>query len=180
MEIEQIAVPDLHADDVLIKVAFAGVNPADWKIRAGHLNVAPFGLELPLTVGLDAAGTVVKTGERVTKVSKGDRVVSGTNLFSNAKPGSYAQYLVVNEQRVAVVPDHISLDLAASLPTAGISAWQALFASEKGALEKGQRAKVLINGASGGVGSFAVQLAKWAGAEVAATCSSANSEYVRS
>ncbi|AZV78696.1 NADP-dependent oxidoreductase [Parasedimentitalea marina] len=164
----------------MIKVAFAGVNPADWKIRAGHLDVAPFGLELPLTVGLDAAGTVVATGEKVTKVKKGDRVVSGTNLFSNAKPGSYAQYLVVNEQRVAIVPDHISLESAATIPTAGITAWQALFASDKGGLSKGQGTKILINGASGGVGSFAVQLAKWAGAEVAATCSSANLEYVKS
>ncbi|WP_136659138.1 NADP-dependent oxidoreductase [Nitratireductor sp. XY-223] len=179
-EIVQRPIPELEADDVLVKVAYAGVNPADWKMRAGYLESALPNGAFPLVLGLDASGIVVATGENVVEFSEGDRVVSGTNQFTAGKPGSYAQYLVVNKKRVALVPPEMTLESAATIPVAGITAWQALFAADKGALEKGENRKILINGASGGVGSFAVQLAKWAGADVATTCSGANLEYVRS
>lgn len=176
----QRPIPDLEADDVLIKVAYAGVNPADWKMRAGYLDSALPKEAFPLVLGLDASGIVVATGQDVVEFSEGDWVVSGTNQFSAGKPGSYAQYLVVNRQRVALIPADMTLESAATVPIAGITAWQALFAADKGALEKGENQNILINGASGGVGSFAVQLAKWAGAEVATTCSGANLDYVGS
>jgi len=176
----QMPVPTLDAQDVLIKVAYAGLNPADWKMRAGHLALAMPNLSFPLVMGLDASGVVVATGENVTGLAVGDRVASGTNLFHAGKPGSYAQYLVVNEQRAVKIPDSISMASAATLTTPSITAWQALFATDKGALKDAKGKKVLINGASGGVGSFAVQLAKNAGAEVATTSSTTNLSYVKS
>jgi len=176
----QIPVPALEAQDVLVKVAYAGLNPADWKMRAGHLAQAMPNLSFPLVLGLDASGTVVATGKSVTDLAIGDRVASATNLFHSGKPGSYAQYMVVDEQRAVKIPDSISLASAATLNTAAITAWQALFATDKGALNNAQGKKILINGASGGVGSFAVQLAKNAGALVATTSSSSNLTYVES
>jgi len=176
-ELTRLPVPALEADDILIKVAYAGVNPADWKMRAGHLKSQLPDIN-PLVLGLDASGVVVATGAEATEFSPGDRVVSGSNLFSAGKPGAYAQYLVVNKNKAARVPDSISLESAATLPIAGITAWQSLFAEGKGTLQPDGQMKVLINGASGGVGSIAVQLAKWAKAEVATTCSSTNLAYV--
>lgn len=180
IELVQLPVPTLEADDVLVKVAYAGVNPADWKMRAGHLAAALPNATFPFVVGLDGSGIVVATGSKVLDFAIGDRVVTGNNIFQAGKPGSYAEYLVVNQQRIASVPSNISLASAASLPIAGVTAWQALFAKEKGNLQQAKGKKVLINGASGGMGSFAVQLAKWAGAEVATTCSAANLDYVKS
>lgn len=107
-------------------------------------------------------------------------MVSGSNLFQSGKPGTYAQYLVVNTKRVAKLPDSFPLKQAVTLPTAGMTAWQALFAKDKGNLTHASNKKVFINGASGGVGSFMVQLAKWAGAEVVTTCGSNNLDYVAS
>ncbi|KZK95097.1 Zinc-type alcohol dehydrogenase-like protein [Pseudovibrio sp. Ad46] len=179
-EIAQLPIPDLEADDVLIKVAYAGVNPVDWKMREGHLASAMPNAKFPLVLGVDASGVVVATGKNVTEFSEGDRVASATNMFSAGKPGSYAEYLVVDKCRVALIPADMTLESASTIPTAGVTAWQALFGAEKSALRKGESKKILINGASGGVGSFAVQLAKWAGAEVATTCSGANLDYVKS
>jgi len=176
----QMPVPVLEAQDVLVKVAYAGLNPADWKMRAGHLAQTMPNLSFPLVLGLDASGTVVATGKSVTDLAVGDRVASATNLFHSGKPGSYAQYMVVDEQRAVKIPDSISLASAATLNTAAITAWQALFATDKGALNNALGKKILINGASGGVGSFAVQLAKNAGALVATTSSSTNLAYVES
>jgi len=176
----QIPVPTLEADDVLIKVAYAGLNPADWKMRAGHLAQAMQNVNFPLVLGLDASGIVVAIGKSVTDLAVGDRVASATNLFHSGKPGSYAQYMVVNEQRAVKIPNTISLASASTLNTAAITAWQALFAADKGALNNAKGKKVLINGASGGVGSFAVQMAKNAGAQVATTSSTNNLSYVKS
>ncbi len=176
----QMPVPELEAEDVLVKVAYAGLNPADWKMRAGHLAQAMPNLSFPLVLGLDASGIVVATGENVTGLAIGDRVASATNLFHSGKPGSYAQYMVVNEQRAVKIPDSISLASAATLNTAAITAWQALFATDKGALKDAKGKKILIHGAAGGVGSFAVQLAKNAGAQVATTSCTSNLSYVKS
>lgn len=176
----QMPVPTPEADDVLVKVAYAGLNPADWKMRAGHLADAIGYLGFPLVLGLDASGMVMAVGENVTSLKVGDRVASGTNLFQAGKPGSYAQYLVVNEQHAVKLPDSISLASAATINTPAITAWQALFSTDKGALKNAKGKKILINGASGGVGSFAVQFAKNAGAEVATTSSTQNISYVKS
>lgn len=179
-ELTLMPIPALEADDVLVKVAYAGLNPADWKMRAGHLAKLMPDLGFPLVMGFDASGTVVATGKKVKHLVVGDRVASGNNLFHSGKPGSYAQYMVVSEKRAVKLPDSVSLESAATLATAGITAWQALFVSSKGALNNAKGKKILINGASGGVGSFAVQLAKWAGAEVATTSSTGNLSYVKS
>ena len=109
-------------------------------------------------------------------LAPGDRVVTTTN-HGKGEPGSYAEYVVADRDRVAKVPSGMDLELAASLPVAGLTAWQALFDQDKGRLSPRQR--VLINGGSGGVGSFAVPLARWAGAKVACTCSATNLEYAR-
>lgn len=179
-EFMQLPIPSLDAGDVLIKVAYAGVNPADWKMRAGHLASAFPNTSFPFVVGLDGSGTVVAIGKDIVDFSVGDRVVTGNNIFQSGMPGSYAEYMVVNQSRIASVPSSITLASAATLPIAGITAWQALFAPDKGNLQQAKGKKVLINGASGGMGSFAVQLAKWAGAEVATTCSDRNLDYVKS
>ncbi|WDD99815.1 NADP-dependent oxidoreductase [Thalassomonas actiniarum] len=176
----QIPVPAPAADEVLVKVAYAGVNPADWKMRAGYLKSQLPATDAPLVLGLDASGVVVATGEQVSEFAEGDRVACASNLFSTGAPGAYAEYLVVSKNKVARLPDTVSLQAAATLPIAAITAKQALFAGDKGNLQPGENVKVLINGASGGVGSFAVQLAKWAGAEVATSCSSANLDYIKS
>ncbi|MGF1753549.1 NADP-dependent oxidoreductase [Vibrio makurazakiensis] len=177
-EIADLSVPAIGPTDVLVKVAYSGLNPADWKIRAGHLKAHMAEKSFPLAIGLDAAGTVVEVGESVTGISIGDRVASGSNLFEQGKHGSYAQYLSVAQSHVTKLPESVDFKTAASLPIAALTAWQALFSQDKGQLTSAEGKKVLINGASGGVGSFAVQLAKWQGAEVATTCSGRNIDYV--
>lgn len=174
-EIMQLSKPKPGTGEVLIKVAYAGVNPADWKFREGY-NQQFFELEFPFVLGFDAAGVVESIGEDVSEFAVGDRVFTPSNL-GQGQPGSYAEYVVASKDRVALVPHNMTLMEASAIPVAGLTAWQALFAQDKGDLQPGQR--ILINGASGGLGSFAVQFAKWAGAEVATSCSSANLEYVR-
>lgn len=159
---------------LLIKVAYAGVNPADWKNRQGLLAAyRPY--FFPYIIGFDAAGTVAGVGPGVSGFGIGDRVFTPTN-HGQGEQGSYAQYTLASEDRVAHVPDGLALDQAAALPVAALTAWQGLF--DRGGLVAGQRA--MIHGGAGGLGSFAVQFARWAGARVAATCSSANVEYLRS
>ena len=174
-EIIDVPLPDLADEDILVKVAYAGVNPADWKIRAGFLSDVLVNTTFPCVVGLDGAGVVVATGSNAGEFTHGQRVLCATNFF-HGKPGAYAEYLVVNKRKVTSIPEHMSFKTAAAIPIAGVTAWQALFAAEKGALQSDQ--KVFINGATGGLGSFAVQFAKWAGADVATTCSDANLNYV--
>lgn len=177
IEIVDVPLPDLADDDILVKVAHAGINPADWKIRAGFLSGAFPNVVFPLVLGLDAAGVVVAVGNNVQEFTMGQRVVCATNFFQG-QPGAYAEYVAVNMRKVALIPEHMGFETAAAIPTAGVTAWQALFAKDKGVLEAGQ--KVLINGAAGGLGSFAVQFARWAGADVATTSSSANLDYLSS
>lgn len=168
-----IDAPRPAADQVLVKVAYAGVNPADWKAREGSLRVY-FEYTYPFVLGFDATGTIVATGAAVQDLEVGDRVVLASN-FGRGERGAYAEYVAADSARAVRLPDHVSLKDAATLPTAGMTACQAIF--DVGALQSGQ--KVLVNGGSGGVGSFAIQLAKRTGARVAATCSAKNLDYVR-
>lgn len=168
-----IETPEPEAGEVLVQVAYAGVNPADWKNRQGHLaQFRPY--VFPYIIGFDAAGVVAAVGEGVTKFKPGDRVFTPTNHGQGGQ-GSYAEYTLANEDRVADIPDTLSFAEAAALPVASLTAWQGLF--DRGGVERGQ--SVLIHGGSGGLGSFAVQFARWKGARVAATCSTANVEYLR-
>ncbi|WP_028862118.1 NADP-dependent oxidoreductase [Psychromonas aquimarina] len=175
-ELIQLPVPDVKAGEVLIRVAYAGINPADWKYREGllaqHVNI-----QFPGVLGNDVSGVVVEVGEGVTRFTPGDKVFAFTNI-SKGGLGAYAEYTAVDEDRIALVPEEVSLKSAAVIPTAALTSWQNLLRKDRGNLQAGQ--KVLINGGSGGLGSYAVQFAKWAGAEVAATCGSSNQDYVQS
>jgi len=164
--------PTITQDEVLIKVYAAGINPVDWRIREGsRQNVFP--ATLPLIPGWDVSGVIESIGTGVTDLKNGDEVYSRPNIL---RDGAYAEYIAVKASEVALKPktvDHIS---AAGVPLAALTAWQALF--DHGHLHAGQ--KVLIIGASGGVGPFAVQFAKWKGATVIGVCSSKNVDFLRS
>ncbi len=160
-------------DEILVKVRAASVNPLDWHLMRGTPYLLRLGLGLPKPrsprLGGDFSGTVEAAGIRVTRFQPGNEV------FGVAR-GSFAEYVTVSETRVAAKPRGVSFEQAAALPIAGLTALQAL--RDKGQVQRGQR--VLINGAAGGVGTFAVQIAKSLGAEVAAVCSTANVDLVRS
>jgi len=162
--------------ELLVKVAYAGINPADWKDREGH-TAAFFRISFPYIIGFDAAGTVAEIGSGVTGFSVGDRVFTPSDHGQGAA-GSYAQYITVSRQRLVHVPDNLDLQSAAAVPVAALTAWQALFSADKGQLRAGQA--VMIHGASGGLGSFAIQFARLGGGRVATSCSGGNLEYVRS
>jgi NADPH:quinone reductase-like Zn-dependent oxidoreductase len=159
-------------DELLVRVVAAAVNPVDWKIREGFLKeMIPH--QLPLTLGWDFAGVVETVGAGVTGFSVGDAVYARPDL---TRDGSYAEYITVRASEVALKPTTISFADAASLPLAAITAWESLFTA--GELSEGQT--VLIHAGAGGVGSLAVQLAKWRGARVIATASAANHALVES
>ncbi len=166
--VDEIDRPEPTAGEVLIKVHAAGVNPIDWKIRAGYLRQY-MPVTLPSTPGLDVSGTVDSVGEGVSDFAPGDRV------FGRGA-GTYAEYAVAPIATIAHIPEGVSFDQAATLHVGGVTAWLGLFDSAH--LEPGQR--VLIQGGAGGVGAIAVQLARWKGAYVIATASTANVEFVRS
>lgn len=169
----EIDTPEPGPGEVVVQVAYAGVNPADWKNREGHLaQFRPY--VFPYIIGFDAAGRISAVGEGVEGFAVGDRVFTPTNHGQGGQ-GSYAEFVVANADRVARIPDGLNFEQAAALPVASLTAWQGLF--DRGGLQRGQRA--LIHGGSGGLGSFAVQFARWAGAEVAATCSTPNVQYLR-
>jgi NADPH:quinone reductase-like Zn-dependent oxidoreductase len=171
LELEDVEKPDLADDLVLVRVRAASVNPADWYGVIGPLIVRPStGFLKPRSdrTGIDFAGTVEAVGKDVTHVSPGDEVFG-------ARSGALAEYVTVRDA-VVPKPANISFEEAAAVPVAAITALQGL--RDKGQLEAGQ--KVLINGASGGVGTFAVQIAKALGAEVTGVCSTRNVELVRS
>ena len=174
-ELASIPKPEPAPGEVLIRVAYAGINPADWKDREGYLSQF-YDIHFPHIVGFDAAGTVDRVGECVTAFAPGDRVLTVSRVGQGGQ-GSYAEFLPVPADRVAKIPDELPLLQAAVLPVAALTAWQALFDEARGKLQPGQA--VLINGGSGGVGTFAVQFARQASARVAASCSGANADYVR-
>lgn len=167
---EDAPLPEPAAGEVRIKIRAAGVNPFDWKIRQGMLeSMLPH--QLPLILGWDVAGDVDAVGAGVTHLAVGDAVYA---LADYARDGAYAEYLVVNAQLVAPKPAGLDYAAAASVPMAGLTAFQALY--DTGHLAAGQT--VLIHGAAGSVGAFAVQLAKLRGAHVIATARAADHDYV--
>jgi NADPH:quinone reductase-like Zn-dependent oxidoreductase len=167
----EMPMPEPQADEVLIQIHAAGVNPLDAKIRDGEFKlILPY--RLPLILGNDLAGVVVRVGARVRHFKPGDEVYARPHKDSI---GTFAEFISVKEDGVAFKPKSISMEEAASIPLVGLTAWQALI--EKGKLQKGQ--KVLIHAGSGGVGTFAIQLAKHVGATVATTTSAQNAELVK-
>ncbi|HEY9662218.1 MAG TPA: NADP-dependent oxidoreductase [Allocoleopsis sp.] len=168
---EEVPLPAIGAEDVLIRVHAAAINPVDWKIREGYLQeFLPY--QLPLILGWDVSGVVEAVGEKVTRFQPGDEVYSRPDIERN---GAYAEYIAVRADEVALKPKTIDHIQAAAIPLAGITAWHALF--QAGELAPGQR--VLIHAASGGVGSLAVQLAHWKGAYVIGTTSARNQAFVQ-
>lgn len=169
---EDAPVPAISADDVLVKVHAASVNPVDWKIREGYLkDFIPH--QLPLTLGWDFAGEVVAVGEQVKNWKVGDAVYARPDLGRN---GSYAEYIAVRGSEIARKPQSLNWQQAAAVPLTALTAWQALY--EIANLKAGER--VLIQAGAGGVGSFAIQLAKLRGAHVYTTASSRNIELLKS
>jgi len=169
---EDAPMPSISPTDVLVRVVAASVNPVDWKIREGYLRQM-ISYSLPLTLGWDVSGVVEAVGSGVSRFKVGDAVYSRPDIKRN---GTYADYVAIREDEVAHKPTTISHIEAASLPLAGITAWEALFTA--GQLAAKQR--VLIHAGSGGVGSLAVQLAKARGAFVIATTSGRNCTFVKS
>lgn len=166
-------IPTSSAGQLLIKMHAASVNPVDWKIRAGYLQqMRP--LHLPVTLGMDFSGTVEAVGANVSNYKKGDEVFGTTNFF-NGGTGTFAEYFLADAAVTAHKPKNISHVEASALPMVGISALQALF--EYMRLSKNQ--KILIHGGSGGIGSIAIQLAKYLGAYVATTITEENAPFVK-
>lgn len=170
LKFEEATRPTPAPDEVLIKVYASGVNPVDWKIRAG-LAQKKFPVHLPLIPGWDVSGEIEEVGRNILNFKKGNEVYSRPDPTRN---GTYAEYVVVKANQVNNKPKSINHEKAAAVPLAGLTAWQGLF--DFGRLEPGQ--KVLIHAASGGVGSFAVQFAKWKGAYVIGTASEENIDFL--
>ena len=173
LHIAEIDPPRCAPGQVIVQLEWAGANPADWKSRKGWL-AHYFDYRFPFVVGFDGAGTVVEVGDKIAEFAPGDRVVTCSNQ-GIGENGTYAALVRADADRVARLPDAVPFDRAAAMPTAAITAWEALF--DVGALDSGQQ--VLINGGAGGTGSYAIRLAVEAGARVAATASAANHGYLR-
>lgn len=158
------------ADEVLIKVYASGMNPVDWKMRAG-LAESLFPIQLPFIPGWDVSGEIEEVGSDILIFKKGDEVYGRPDV---TRDGTYAEFVAVKANQINFKPKSINHDKASAVPLAGLTAWQGLF--DYGHLEEGQ--KVLIHAAAGGVGSFAVQLAKWKGAYVIGTSSEENIDFL--
>jgi len=163
--------PELRDDDVLVQVHAASVNPVDFKIRKGQLKLI-LPLRLPFLLGNDLAGVVVQVGPAVRRFHPGDEVYARP---PKDRIGAFAERIAIREDAVAKKPEKLTMEEAASIPLVGLTAWQALV--ERANLKPGQ--SVLIQTGSGGLGTFAIQLAKHLGATVATTTSTANVDWVK-
>jgi len=172
LKYEDAPKPTPAADEVLIRVHAAGVNPVDWKVRAGYAKER-LKYKMPFIPGWDVSGVIEAVGSAAKRLKAGDEVYSRPDI---ARDGSYAEYIVVRESEVALKPKSLDHVTAAAIPLASLTAWQGLFDAAK--LTAGQT--VLIHGAAGGVGTFAVQFAKTKGARVTATASKKNHDFLRS
>jgi NADPH:quinone reductase-like Zn-dependent oxidoreductase len=171
LKLEGVPRPEPKEDEILIRVMAASVNPVDVAIRKGYLAEL-VGNRFPLIPGMDAAGVVEKTGAKVTEFKAGDPVYA---FFTLAGEGGYAEFVVAKETEVALKPRAVSYAQAAAVPAAASTAWQVLVDTAK--LSAGQT--VLIHGGSGGVGHFAIQIARALGAKVIATASTANQDFLK-
>ena len=174
LEVADIEKPSPAAGEVLVRIRAAGVNPLDWHYLRGSPYImrlgSGIGAPTETRLGVDFAGTIEAVGADVTRFATGDQVFGG-------RTGAFGEYITVREDRaIALKPPNITFEQAAAVPIAGLTALQAL--RDHGQLKPGQ--KVLINGASGGVGTFAVQIARHFGAEVTGVCSTRNADMVRS
>lgn len=172
LQLTQVAEPIAKENEVLVQIHAAGVNLLDSLIKNGEFKLfLPY--KMPLINGHDMAGTVVKVGSGVKKIKVGDEVYA---RVADYRIGTFAEYIAVNEADLALKPKNLSMEEAASIPLVGLTSWQALIESAN--IKKGQ--KVFIQAGSGGVGTFAIQLAKHLGAFVATTTSTTNINLVKS
>ena len=172
LRLTNVPEPELRDNDVLVEVHAAGVNLLDSKVRNGEFKLfLPY--RPPFILGHDVAGTVVKAGPKAVRFKVGDEVFARPRDF---RVGTFAERIAIDEADVAPKPKNLGMKEAASIPLVGLTAWQALV--EVGKVKPGQ--KVFIQAGSGGVGTFAIQLAKHLGASVATTTSAGNAELVKS
>jgi NADPH:quinone reductase-like Zn-dependent oxidoreductase len=172
LKCEDVPKPQAKSDEALVRIKAAGVNPIDWKVREGYRKEM-LGDMLPLTLGVDMAGVIEKTGEGVRDFKPGDEVYG---YMGASHGGTYAQYLTADATAIAPKPESLDFIQAAAIPLGALVGWQTLF--DTAHLERGQT--VLIHGASGGVGHMAVQLARWKGAKVIGTASAKNADFLKS
>lgn len=178
LQYEEAPIPEPREGEVRVRVHATSINPVDWKVREGFLKDAvPH--KLPLVLGWDVSGTVDAVGPGARDFRPGDEVFSRPDI---ARDGAYAQYIIVREKELARKPRNLDHAHSAAVPLAGLTAWQSLFEAPPpftaANLEQGQ--SVLIHAAAGGVGTFAVQLARWKGASrIVATASSRNESFLR-
>ena len=171
LRLGEIPEPEARENDVLVQIHAASVNLLDSKIRDGEFKpILPY--RPPFVIGHDVAGTVIRVGSKVQRFKAGDEVYARPR---DGRVGTFAEYIAMDETDVAPKPKNLSVEEAASIPLVGLTAWQALI--ERADLKKGQ--KVFIQAGSGGVGTFAIQLAKHLGATVATTTSASNMDMVR-
>lgn len=171
LRLGELPEPTLRDDDVLVQIHAAGVNPVDHKIRDGEFKLLlPY--KMPLVLGADLAGVVVRVGPRAHRFKVGDEVYARSD---DDRIGTFAERIAIKEDSLALKPTNLSMEEAASIPLVALTAWQTLL--EKGGLKKGQ--KVLIHAGSGGVGTIAIQLARHVDATVATTASAVNAEMLR-
>ena len=169
VQLDEQSKPPITENDVLVKIHAASINPLDLRVLEGEFKaIQP--VKFPFILGNDFAGTVVQVGANVKQFKAGDEVYAKTD-----QNGAFAEYTVVHQSSLALKPQSISMELAASLPLVSLTAWQALVEIAK--VQAGQ--KVLIHAGSGGVGSIAIQLAKHLGATVATTTSGKNAQWVK-
>jgi NADPH:quinone reductase-like Zn-dependent oxidoreductase len=171
LRLADVPTPDLRDDEILVQVHAAGVNLIDAKVRNGEFKLLlPY--KTPFVLGHDVAGVVVKVGRSVQMFKPGDEVYSRPDDF---RIGTFAEFVAIKEASLALKPKNLSMEEAASIPLVALTVWQALV--ERAKLKKGQ--KVFVQAGSGGVGTFAIQLAKHMGATVATTTSTSNVDWVR-
>ena len=168
-QVTKVTPPEAGPRQVRVRVRAAGINGIDWKVREGYVRDA-FPLQLPVVLGIELAGVVDATGPGASRFRVGDRVMGPVGGL-----GAYADFVVVDEANLAPTPEGLDDVQAAAIPVAAVAAWQSLH--HAGPVRPGQR--ILIHGAAGGLGGFAVQFAKRAGAEVYATASAAHGDDVR-
>ncbi|MER8909256.1 NADP-dependent oxidoreductase [Mesorhizobium sp. M0854] len=172
LRLAEMPEPELQDSDVLVEVHAAGVNLLDSKVKTGEFKlILPY--RRPFILGHDVAGKVIRVGSKVSKFKVGDEIYARPR---DGRIGTFAEFIAVNEADVALKPENLSMEEAASIPLVGLTAWQTLI--ERANLKKGQ--KVFIQAGSGGVGTFAIQLAKHLGATVATTASAASADLVKS
>jgi len=171
LKIGEVETPQINANEVLVKVHAASVNPVDWKVRNGSIKFLS-GKTPPKILGGDFAGTITEIGSNVTQYKIGDKIFG---LINAMKGGAYAEYVKVKPNNISHMPSNLTFEEAAAIPLAGLTAYQSLV--NLGVINKGFH--VLVNGCSGGVGSFGVQIAKALGAKVTGVCSTNNVAWAK-